>query len=134
MAKTGDVLPARRNRVFLALFLALTALAGAPSSEAAPPSPPAPSRPAAPTPPAASGTSALQGIPGMDFSALSPAAQHELATVLSDEFCYCGCPHTLGQCLKGHPSCQHAKRMTRLATVTAAKTLTVRKNGAPRVS
>ncbi|WP_211241507.1 DsbA family protein [Cystobacter fuscus] len=56
----------------------------------------------------------------MDFSVLSPAAQHELATVLSDEFCYCGCPHTLGQCLKGHTSCQHAKRMTRLAARQAA--------------
>jgi protein-disulfide isomerase len=50
----------------------------------------------------------------MDFSALPPAAQRELATVLSDEFCYCGCPHTLGQCLRSH-SCQHARRMTRLA-------------------
>ncbi|WNG28825.1 thioredoxin domain-containing protein [Cystobacter fuscus] len=114
------MLPARRNRVLLALTLALTALAGAPSSEAAPPTPPAPSKPAAPMPPGTSGASALQGIPGMDFSALSPAAQHELATVLSDEFCYCGCPHTLGQCLKGHTSCQHAKRMTRLAARQAA--------------
>jgi protein-disulfide isomerase len=123
MAKTDGVLSARRNRVFLALTLALTALAGAQNSEAAPPSPPAPSRPAPPAPPPAasgSGASALQGIPGMDFSALSPAAQRELSTVFSDEFCYCGCPHTLGQCLKGHTGCQHAKRMARLAARQAA--------------
>ena len=48
------------------------------------------------------------------FSALSPAAQRELSTVLTDEFCYCGCPHVLGQCLKQH-TCSHARRMARLA-------------------
>jgi protein-disulfide isomerase len=56
----------------------------------------------------------------MDFSALPPAAQRELSTVLTDEFCYCGCPHTLGQCLKGHTTCQHAKKMARLAARQAA--------------
>lgn len=62
----------------------------------------------------------LSGIPKMDFSTLSPAAQKELATVLNDEFCYCGCPHTLGACLKAHPNCRHARRMAVLAAAEAA--------------
>ncbi|MGQ0504775.1 MAG: DsbA family protein, partial [Myxococcaceae bacterium] len=57
----------------------------------------------------------LTGIPGMDFSALNDGAKRELATVFTDEFCYCGCPHTLGACLKTHASCKHAKRMALLA-------------------
>jgi protein-disulfide isomerase len=31
------------------------------------------------------------------------------------EFCYCGCPHTVGSCLLHHPACKHSKRMVRLA-------------------
>ena len=121
------MLPDRRNRVLLALTLALTALSAcSKNSEAASPAQPTapkPSTPAPAAPPAqaatpatgGSGGSVLTGIPGMDFSALPPAAQRELSTVFTDEFCYCGCPHTLGQCLKGHTTCQHAKRMARLA-------------------
>ncbi|PTL78685.1 thioredoxin domain-containing protein [Vitiosangium sp. GDMCC 1.1324] len=121
MAKTAAVLPDRRNRVLLALTLALTASACSKNSEAAEPAPPAAPKPSTPAPapqPAAapaSGAQVLSGIPGMDFSALPPAAQRELSTVFTDEFCYCGCPHTLGQCLKGHTTCSHAKRMARLA-------------------
>jgi protein-disulfide isomerase len=59
-------------------------------------------------------------VPGMDFSTLSPSAQQELQSVFSDEFCYCGCPHTLGACLKEHTSCRHAKRMATLAAGEAA--------------
>jgi protein-disulfide isomerase len=126
MAKTGGVLPDRRNRVLLALTLALTASACTKNSEAAePPKPAAPTTPAPAAPPPApapsSGGSVLSGIPGMDFSALPPAAQRELSSVMTDEFCYCGCPHTLGQCLKGHTGCQHAKRMARLAAQKAAE-------------
>lgn len=84
----------------------------------APPGPATP--PAAPDTAAANPAAALQGIPGMDFSSLPPAAQRELATVLSDEFCYCGCPHSLGACLKQHPTCKHAKRMARLAASAIA--------------
>ena len=125
MAKTDGVLPSRLNRVLLALSVALMAVSCSKSSEAAPPPKPAASKPAPPapsTPPPAAAPSgdALAGIPGMDFSALPPSAKRELSTVLSDEFCYCGCPHTLGQCLRGHTTCQHAKRMTRLAARQAA--------------
>lgn len=51
---------------------------------------------------------------------MSPAAQRELASVFTDEFCFCGCPHTLGACLKTHPTCKHAKRMAALAASDAA--------------
>jgi protein-disulfide isomerase len=122
MAKTEAVLSSRRNPVLLALLVALTAVACSQSSEAAAPPQPAASKPSPPAPsaprPAAappSGDAVLTGLPGMDFSALPPAARRELSTVLTDEFCYCGCPHTLGQCLRGHTSCQHAKRMARFA-------------------
>ena len=63
---------------------------------------------------------ALQNVPGMNFTSLSVAAQRELASVLSDEFCYCGCPHALGACLRSHTQCKHAKRMTKLAALQAA--------------
>jgi protein-disulfide isomerase len=62
----------------------------------------------------------LKGIPGLDFSSLSTSAQRELASVLTDEFCYCGCPHTVGACLKTHPTCKHARRMALLAASEAA--------------
>ncbi len=102
--------PFHRTRVvLLALVLAWTGLAVSPA-EASPPQ-----APAFPAGAPGSGDAALSGIPGMDFSALPPAARRELATVFSDEFCYCGCPHTLGQCLKAHTGCKHARRMARLA-------------------
>ncbi|MEN9796308.1 MAG: hypothetical protein RL653_4, partial [Pseudomonadota bacterium] len=61
----------------------------------------------------------LDSLSWLDAKALPPAARKELATVLSDEFCYCGCPHSLGACLKTH-DCRHAKRMTLLAAADAA--------------
>jgi len=70
---------------------------------------------AAPAQPAAPAGNPLAGIPGMDFSALPASAQRELSTVFTDEFCYCGCPHTLGACLKTHTTCKHARRMASLA-------------------
>jgi predicted DsbA family dithiol-disulfide isomerase len=72
------------------------------------------------------GSRVLEGITGLDFSSLSPSAKQELASVFSDEFCYCGCPHTLGACLKTHPTCQHARRMAVLAAAEAS-------SGAPAV-
>jgi protein-disulfide isomerase len=93
-----------------------TQAAASPSPAAAPPAAAAPSAPAAaPAAAPSDPASALSGIPGMDFSSLPPAAKRELATVFSDEFCYCGCPHTLGACLKTHGGCRHAKRMAQVA-------------------
>jgi protein-disulfide isomerase len=65
----------------------------------------------------------LTGVPGLDFSSLPASAQRELASVFTDEFCYCGCPHTVGACLKTHPTCQHARRMAVLAAGEAASGL-----------
>ncbi|XXF80228.1 thioredoxin domain-containing protein [Myxococcaceae bacterium GXIMD 01537] len=125
MAKTGPVSHHRWKRV-LTLAAALSAAActknpdataaSAPQTLAqkAPASAPAPAKPA-PSAPATGAGSPLAGIPGMDFSSLPEPAQRELVTVLSDEFCYCGCPHTLGACLKTHTPCKHAKRMASLA-------------------
>ncbi len=62
----------------------------------------------------------LADVPGLDFSPLPAPAQRELATVFTDEFCYCGCPHSLGACLKQHGGCRHAKRMALLAAGEAA--------------
>jgi protein-disulfide isomerase len=59
-------------------------------------------------------------VPGMDFSSLQPAQRKELGTVFDDEFCYCGCPHTVGQCLRTHTACKHAKREAALAASMAA--------------
>jgi protein-disulfide isomerase len=85
-------------------------------AEAPPPAPPAPP----PAPAAAAPADALDGLDWLDLRALTPAARKELATVLSDEFCYCGCPHALGACLKTH-TCRHARRMTLLAAADAAQ-------------
>src|SRR5687767_5334013 len=85
---------------------------GAPSSskEPAPVEKPAPAGAAPAAAPAETGKGedyrrVLAGVPGMDFSQLPAPAQRELATVFTDEFCYCGCPHTLGGCLKQHEIC-----------------------------
>jgi protein-disulfide isomerase len=138
MAKTRRVLLSCWKRVIPLLAAAVLTGPGCKSPEGATPaaSPaPAASAPAAtpaaapaaqpgPAPAAAPSSdpaSVLSGIPGMDFSSLPPAAKRELATVLSDEFCYCGCPHTLGACLKQHTPCKHAKRMARLAARMVAE-------------
>ena len=49
------------------------------------------------------------------YSTLTPAQKEQLARVLGDEFCYCGCPHTLLGCLTEHKECRHAPRMGALA-------------------
>lgn len=54
-------------------------------------------------------------LPGVDLSALSAAQREVAARVAQDEFCYCGCPHTLSGCLREHPGCRHAPRMAQLA-------------------
>jgi|GEM_PF-273036 len=96
---------------------------GATSSPAAAPpaAPPPAAPPAAPQAAPANPGAVLTGIPGMDFSALAPAAQRELASILTDEFCFCGCPHTLGACLKQHTQCKHAKKMARMAATAVSE-------------
>ncbi len=69
----------------------------------------------APRVPVGGDPSVVSDIPGMDFSSLPESARAQLAQVFTDEFCYCGCPHTLGACLKQHTGCRHARRMATLA-------------------
>jgi thiol-disulfide isomerase/thioredoxin len=68
------------------------------------------------SPPArAGGPDAAELLPGIPLSDLTPPQREALAKVASEEFCYCGCPHTLAQCLATHKECKHAPRMARLA-------------------
>ncbi len=53
-------------------------------------------------------------LPGIPLDGLTPEQQQLVAEVAQEEFCYCGCPHTVSQCLRTHGGCHHAKRMARL--------------------
>lgn len=64
---------------------------------------------------AASAADLAQLLPGMPLERLTPQQRDELAQVLSTQYCYCGCPHTLAGCLKEHKGCHHAPRMAALA-------------------
>ncbi len=68
---------------------------------------------APPAPPPAVDWSRIPETVGV--SALTPPQKDVLARVLADEFCYCGCPHTLLGCLNEHKECKHAPRMAALA-------------------
>jgi len=86
-----------------ALLAALAAglLAGlAPARGASPPEAPAPGEAA---------------LPGVDLTGFSGEQRQTLADFAKESFCYCGCPHTLGQCLREHRTCRHAPRMAALA-------------------
>jgi protein-disulfide isomerase len=67
--------------------------------------------PAAPEPTTPAGL-----LPGLPLDGLSPDQQAVLAGWAREAFCYCGCPHTVSQCLRGHAGCHHAPRMARLAS------------------
>lgn len=75
-----------------------------------------PSAPAAPTAPA--DLAAL--LPDAPVAQLPEPAQAALARFLDEEFCHCGCPHTVSGCLRTHAECPHAKRMGWLAARLAA--------------
>ena len=64
-----------------------------------------------------------------DLSTLSPAARSEYDRVLEDEFCGCGSPHSLGQCLKSHPDCRHSRRLAQIASFEAARGVTAAEVG-----
>jgi protein-disulfide isomerase len=73
---------------------------------------------AAPPPPPAIDWSRIPDTVGV--TTLTPLQKDTLARVLADEFCYCGCPHTLLGCLTSHKECKHAPRMAALAARLAA--------------
>ncbi len=62
-------------------------------------------------------------LPGVDLSVLSPAQAEVVRRVAQDEFCHCGCPHTLAGCLREHASCKHAPRMAALVVRLAGQGL-----------
>jgi protein-disulfide isomerase len=75
----------------------------------------------------ASAPAAAQDAP--DPSALPPAARSEYDRVLEDEFCGCGSPHSLGQCLKSHPECRHSRRLAQIAASEASRGITAAEIG-----
>lgn len=82
-------------------------------------------RAAAPAPAAAAAThTAVEDLPALlpdvDLSALTDEQREIVARFLDDQFCYCGCPHTVAGCLRGHAACPHAKRMAWLAARLAS--------------
>jgi protein-disulfide isomerase len=117
------LIPSRAT--LLALPLAVLVLTGAtcqkqgPGAQAqdAAKQPPAPPRQAQPHD--GQGASAAE-VEGLDLSQLAPPVRRELEAVFADQFCHCGCPHSLGACLREHPGCRHAKRMARLSAAEAA--------------
>jgi len=70
---------------------------------------------AAAAPAGASEPDAADLLPGVPLETLTPEQRKVLARVAQDEFCYCGCPHTLSGCLREHKGCKHAPRMAALA-------------------
>jgi protein-disulfide isomerase len=66
---------------------------------------------------AASGPPAADGgdLPGVALDGLTPDQRKLVEGFARDTFCYCGCPHTLAQCLREHGTCKHAPRMAALA-------------------
>lgn len=62
---------------------------------------------------------ALDGLPGFDFSKLAAPAKKELASVLTDEFDFCGRPLTLLASVKKGDACKHTKRLVGTAAAMA---------------
>jgi protein-disulfide isomerase len=63
-------------------------------------------------------------LPGIPLDPLTQAQRAVVAQVAQDEFCYCGCPHTLSGCLREHTTCRHAPKMAALAARMAGAGLT----------
>ena len=63
----------------------------------------------------------LADVPGFDFSRLTPPAKKELASVLTDEFDYCGRPLTLLASLKKGDACKHTRRLVGYAASMASE-------------
>lgn len=61
-----------------------------------------------------------QILPGVPLDALTLPQKQVVAKVAQDEFCFCGCPHTLSGCLREHKGCHHAPKMAALAARLAA--------------
>ncbi|HSP18383.1 MAG TPA: thioredoxin domain-containing protein [Myxococcaceae bacterium] len=64
-----------------------------------------------------------------ETAALSPAARAEYDRALQDEFCGCGSPHSLGQCVQSHAECRHSRRLAQIAAVEASRGVTAAEIG-----
>ena len=58
---------------------------------------------------------AAEAGPALDLSGLDAEQQQLLAGWAKTAFCYCGCPHTVDQCMREHRTCKHAARMATFA-------------------
>jgi protein-disulfide isomerase len=92
----------------------------------------APGRAAAPATPAAAPPAAARApaeateegdLAAADEAALGDSQREALRAFAAEEFCPCGCPHTLEACARDHGGCAHAKRALRLASRLAARGL-----------
>jgi len=83
-----------------AAVLALACALAAPADAAGPSEPP---------------TSDATALPGVPLDGLGPEQRQLLVNWAKETFCYCGCPHTLAQCLREHRTCRHAPRMAAFA-------------------
>jgi len=91
----------RRSASTVVLAFALACAPGTRGASAAPAAEPTPSG-AAP-------------LPGVSLDGLAPDQRQLVLDFAKQTFCYCGCPHTLDQCLREHRTCRHASRMATLA-------------------
>ncbi len=112
------------SRAFLIAALAAVPLSG----NAASPQP-APSAAASGAAPA--GATVEDALPGVDLAGLTAEKKSIVLAWAREEFCYCGCPHTVAQCLREHRTCKHAARMATVAVRLAqagANLADIRKN------
>lgn len=70
---------------------------------------------AAPRPAAPAEAPAPGALPGVDLEGLPDEQRAAVLDFAKGAFCYCGCPHTLAQCLSEHRTCKHAPRMAAFA-------------------
>jgi protein-disulfide isomerase len=110
--RTRATPPLALAAALLAGAAALPACAGGdrPASGAHPAPPPAARAATLPAPATPAGH-----LPDVPIEGLSEAQVKVVADWAQETFCYCGCPHTVSECLRGHGGCHHAKRMARLA-------------------
>jgi len=73
---------------------------------------------------AAEKPAAVADLPGVDLASLPPSQAEVARRVIEDEFCYCGCPHTLSGCLREHKACKHAPRMASMVVSLARQGMT----------
>jgi protein-disulfide isomerase len=69
----------------------------------------------------------VNDFPTLPLAELPEPARLEFCRFAQDNFCYCGCPHVLAGCLKDHPSCPHASRMSAIALAEIANGATAEK-------